>query len=391
MSAITWTFWICLGAVVYAYTLYPVALSAACRIAGAWQARNAGGDARRAAGTWPHRELPRISLLVTAFNEECHLAAKLRNIDQIDYPRDHFECIFVSDGSTDATDRILEDASQPGFHFLRLPVRQGKPTAVNLAAATARGDILILSDASTMLSPDAARKLAAHFADPRIGVVCGSITFARTEESAATEGIYWRYETMLRRMEAQISATLTASGAMYAVRRSCFRPLAPGAILDDFLVPMTARRLGYRVEYDPEARARETAATSVKAEFTRRVRLAAGSFRSLGTLTRGALSSPVVLWAFLSHKLLRWLAPVFLIGLLATSFALREKPLYGLALTLQGAFCLWALAGWAYRPRLEKVRFALVAYFLMAMNVAFLVGLARSLTGRQSVTWTRVN
>lgn len=384
-------FWICLAAILYTYALYPIALSAACRIERLRRGRKQSTKTEAQSKLSPDSNLPPVSLLVPAFNEERHLPAKLLNLDEIDYPAGRIEHVFVSDGSTDRTNRILGAVRRPGFQFHSLASRRGKPTALNFAVAHAHTDILIFSDASTIFAPDVVCRLARHFADERVGVVCGSIEFVRTKESAATEGLYWRYETALRRMEAQIGATLTASGAIYAVRRSCYRPLAPDAILDDFLTPMTARRLGYRVEYDPEAKALEAAPTSVKDEFTRRVRLAAGSFSSLGALTRGAMSNPAVLWAFLSHKVLRWLAPVFMVGLLAASLALHQKPFYGLALTAQGMFCLWALAGWAYREQLGKIRFGLAGYFLLAMNAAFLVGLGRSLTGRQQATWTRVN
>ena len=389
MNATKSIFWLALGLVCYAYILYPAALWAVCRIA-----RRAGGKraTRRRRGTpvLPF-DCPTVSLVVPAFNEEKDLPAKLSNLDEIDYRGDRTEVIFVSDGSTDGTDALLAGVCRPRFRFFRLPSRQGKPGALNRAAAAARGDILVFSDASTILAPDAVRNLARHFGDPTVGVVCGALGFSRTAESAGTEGVYWTYETALRRMEARIGATLTASGAIYAVRRACFRPLAPDTILEDFLVPMTARRLGYRVLYDPEARACDTAAATVGGEFTRRARLAAGSFRALLPLTRAALSSPAVFWAFLSHKLLRWLVPVFLLALAVTSVPLRARPVYGFALALQAAFYLWALAGLVFRARLRKVRFALVGYFLAAMNLAFLVGLARSVSGRQPVTWTRVN
>lgn len=389
MNATEWIFWICLGVIGYAYAIYPLALWVICRAARLL--RNEKGPVVQPCQLRADASdsCPPVSILVAAFNEENHLPAKLQNFDRIDYPSDKLECVVVSDGSTDGTDRILATTKRSGLKWLHLPIRQGKPTALNLAAASACGEILIFSDASTMLAQDAVRRLVGHFTNPRVGVVCGSLDFLRTDESVATEGVYWRYETALRAMEAQIGATLTASGALYALRRSAFRPLAPGVILDDFLIPMTARRLGYRVEYDPEAKAQEVAADSVRGEFMRRVRLAAGSFQSLGTLTRGAMASPAVFWSFLSHKVLRWLAPVFLIGLFAASFALRDKHFYAMALALQATFFLWALIGWAYRRQLRKVRFALVGYFLVAMNVAFLLGLARSLTGGQAVTWTR--
>jgi cellulose synthase/poly-beta-1,6-N-acetylglucosamine synthase-like glycosyltransferase len=389
MHVTKWIFWLALGLVAYAYILYPAALWIICRIA----RRAHGHDTASACQSTPAlpHNCPTVSLVVPAFNEQAHLPAKLANLDEIDYREDRMEAIFVSDGSTDGTDALLATVCRPRFRVFRLPSRQGKPSALNRAAAAAFGDILVFSDASTIFAPDAVRNLVRHFADPRVGVVCGALGFTRTAESAGTEGVYWTYETALRRMEGQIGATLTASGAIYAVRRSCFRPLAPDTILEDFLVPMTARRLGYRVLYDPEARACDTAAPTVGGEFTRRARLAAGSFRALVPLLRAALSSPAVFWAFLSHKLLRWLVPVFLVALAAAGIALRARPVYGFALALQAAFYLWALAGLVFRERLRKVRFALVGYFLVAMNLAFLVGLARSVSGRQPVTWTRVH
>ncbi|MDE3136581.1 MAG: glycosyltransferase family 2 protein [Acidobacteriota bacterium] len=389
MVATEWIFWLSVGLVGYAYILYPAILWVVCRTA-----RSTGG--KRTPGVHSGSpalpfDCPTVSLVVPAYNEEKHLAAKLANLDEVDYRKDRMETIFVSDGSTDGTDALLAAVCRPRFRVFRLPSRRGKPGALNRAAAAARGDILVFSDASTLFAADAVRKLARHFVDPTVGVVCGALGFTRTEESAGTEGVYWTYETALRRMEAGIGATLTASGAIYAVRRCCFRPIAPDTILEDFLVPMTARRLGYRVLYDPEARACDTAAPTVGGEFTRRARIAAGSFRALAPLARAALTSPAVLWAFLSHKLLRWLAPVFLLALGAASLVLRTRPVYGFALALQAAFYLWALAGLVFRDRLREVRFALVGYFLVAMNLAFLVGLARSVSGRQPVTWTRVN
>jgi cellulose synthase/poly-beta-1,6-N-acetylglucosamine synthase-like glycosyltransferase len=391
MTAAKWAFWISLGLVLYAYALYPLLLAFVCRAARC-RRRNltadlSGVSARPgAAADWPT-----VSLLVPAYNERPRLAAKLRNLEQMDYPDNRIEVIFVSDGSTDGTDQVLGAVERPRFRFYRQERRQGKPSAVNRAAAASRGEILVFSDAATLFAPDAVRRLAGHFSDPRVGAVCGALEFARSEESAATEGVYWRYETALRRMEGKLGATLTASGAIYAVRRAAFRPLEPDTILEDFLVPMTARRLGYRVVYDPAARATDTAPETVHGEFARRVRLAAGSFRALVPLARAAATSPSVLWAFVSHKLLRWLAPLFLVAIALASAALAGRPFYAVALALQAAFYLWALAGLAFRERLAKVRFALVGYFLVAMNLAFLMGLGRLVAGRQPVAWTRVD
>lgn len=195
---------------------------------------------------------------------------------------------------------------------------------------------------------------------------------------------------MLRLMEARLGATLTASGAICAFRREAYTPLDPGTIIEDFLVPINARKRGYRVLYDPEAVATEFAAASVRDEFTRRVRLAVGSFRSLGKLIGPALSGFTGV-AFLSHKLLRWLLPFLLIGLFLSNAFLLRLPLYRFVFIGQVIFCVWACAGFLFRYRMQRVRFALMGYFLLAMNVAFLVGFFRFLTGREETTWQRVN
>ncbi|HEV2386270.1 MAG TPA: glycosyltransferase family 2 protein [Candidatus Acidoferrales bacterium] len=386
MTLAEWLFWISFGCIAYTYALYPAALAAACAFQRLWRRPGGRPSTSRFASAWPT-----ISLVIPAFNEEKHLAAKLRNLAELDYPSDSLEIIFVSDGSTDATDLLISRAELPGLRYLRIASRQGKPTALNAGVAAAGNEILVFSDAATLFACDAIEKLARHFADPRVGVVCGTVEFAPTPDGPHTEGLYWQYERWMREREARIGAATTASGAIYAVRRAAYRPLPADAILDDLLVPMTARKLGYRIEQEPEARALEPAAATLHGEFARRARLAAGGFRSLRQLGACATASPSVFWAFFSHKLLRWLSPVFLLALLGTSLALRGQPIYRFALAGQLAFYLWALAGMTFRERLGGVRFALVGYFVMAMNAALLVGLARALAGRQPVTWIRVN
>jgi cellulose synthase/poly-beta-1,6-N-acetylglucosamine synthase-like glycosyltransferase len=202
--------------------------------------------------------------------------------------------------------------------------------------------------------------------------------------------VYWKYESMLRLMEARLGATLTASGAIYALRRTCYQPLPPASIIEDFLIPMNARMQGYRVIYDPEAVATEFAAATVAAEFTRRVRLAVGSFYALRDLLRIPMRGFTML-AFISHKLLRWLVPFFLIAMLVSNTLLFNRPYYGVMLVGQAFFYVWASLGFLFRKQMQGVRFALVGYFLLAMNLAFLVGFFRYLAGRQEVTWQRVN
>jgi cellulose synthase/poly-beta-1,6-N-acetylglucosamine synthase-like glycosyltransferase len=379
-------FWISLFLVVYTYALYPLLLF------GAYALAQAGRDGRYLLTRRDRRKrgldasrLPRVSLVVPAHNEEAHLEAKLGSIRAFDYPSDRLEVVFVSDGSTDGTNAILEATRDPGIQTILLPDRGGKARALNRGVQASHGEILVLTDASTLFAPSAVRRLARHFEDPRVGVACGRLSFEAGEESRKTEGVYWSYESLLRAMEGRLGATLTASGAIYAVRREAFRELPPDVILDDFVVPMTARGLGYRVVYDPEAVATDFAAASVAAEYDRRVRLALGSYRALARFARVPLD-PVTLWAFISHKLLRWLLPFLMLTLLLSSGALARIPLYGMAFVAQLVFYLWAFAGFLLREHTHS-RAALVPYYLTAIHLAFLVGFVRYLKGGADGTW----
>jgi biofilm PGA synthesis N-glycosyltransferase PgaC len=370
-------FWACFLLVAYTYVLYAVLLFLASSIA------RLGRGARTATETAP---LPAVSLIIPAHNEERHLPAKLVNLAALQYPKDRLEILFVSDGSTDATNEILQRAAGGNMTSLVLPTRGGKSNALNQAVGRVRNDILVFSDAATLFAPDAVSKLVRHFADPRVGVVCGALQFQGSAESRQTEGLYWRYESLLRLMESRIGVTLTASGAIYAIRRACFVPLSTDTLVEDLVIPMTARRLGFRVLYDPEARGTDFAASTVAGEFARRVRIATGSFRALGGLLRGPLD-PVTAFAFVSHKLLRWTLPFLLIGMLVTSAALLDSLLYRALFVLQVLFYGWGLVGYLFRQRIQGIRFALVAYYLLAIHLAFLVGFVRYLSGRREIQW----
>jgi cellulose synthase/poly-beta-1,6-N-acetylglucosamine synthase-like glycosyltransferase len=389
--AAQYLFWPCLVLVCYTYVIYPLALFV---IASSTQlARDLRYLARRRnrrASSPSLDGLAPVSLIVAAYNEQEGLPRKIANLRQLDYPREKLEVIFVSDGSTDHTNDILGTVEETNTHTIVLPERKGKAHALNCAAQAARHDILVFSDATTLFEPSAVKNLVRHFSDPAVGVVCGSLQFQGSRESELTEGVYWGYESMLRLMEGRIGATLTASGAIYALRRCCYPGLSADTWIEDFVIPMTARKLGYKVVYEPEAVATEFAAPSVEGEFKRRVRIAVGSFRALGKLSRIPLDG-ITLWAFVSHKVLRWILPFLLIGLLVSNCILWNRPLYSFALVGQLLFYLWAAVGFALRNRTHRVRYALLGYFLVAMNVAFLVGFVRTFVGRQEVTWQRVN
>jgi len=383
-------FWFSLGLVGYTYFAYPVVLFfcyCLAQLRSDWQ--YLFDRQNRRVPVLEESEVPSVSLLIPAFNEEATLLQKIRNLREMDYPPEKVQIVFVSDGSTDRTNEILKAVTDPNIEAIFLPHRSGKAVALNQAVLRARHEILAFSDASTLFASDTLRKLSRHFSDGRVGAVCGALRFQASAESQQTEGVYWKYESMIRLMETRLGATLTASGAAYAMRRNAYIPLAPGTVLDDFVIPMNARKAGYRVLYDPEAIATDYAPESIKGEFTRRVRLATGSFASLMFLLlvpMGAFGR----FAFISHKLLRWILPLILCSLLVSNIALLRYPGYVLFGVLQLFFYAWAGFGFLFRERIQNVRFALLAYFLLVMNVAFLVGMFRCLTKREEGAWQRV-
>jgi cellulose synthase/poly-beta-1,6-N-acetylglucosamine synthase-like glycosyltransferase len=250
--------------------------------------------------------------------------------------------------------------------------------------------ILVFSDASTLFAPGVIQKLVRHFSQSKVGAVCGSVQLIGSSESRQTEGVYWKYESMLRMMEGRLGATLNASGAIYALRRSCYKALEPGDIIDDFLIPLNARKMGYRVLYDPEAIATEFSADSVKGEFSRRVRLAVGSFRALPRIYGLRLVNFMGL-ALMSHKLLRWVLPFLMIGAFVSNIVMLHQPLYRTLFISQVVFYLWAGLGFLFRQKMQRTRFALFGYFMVTIHVAFLVGFWRYLWGQNNSTWQRAN
>jgi cellulose synthase/poly-beta-1,6-N-acetylglucosamine synthase-like glycosyltransferase len=383
-------FWFCLIAMVYTYFVYPILLFSGYVVVQVWRdLKFLWGRSDRRARTLSPEHVPSVSIIVPAYNEEARLPDKIVNLREITSGSDKYEILFISDGSTDGTNSILSELRDSNMRALLLPTRQGKPNALNHGVAAAHNEVLIFSDAATLFDSLALQNLVRHFSDPKVGVVCGSLRFEGSTESKQTEGVYWRYEGMLRLMEARLGSTLTASGAIYALRRQCYPVLSSDTLIEDFVIPMHARKLGYRVLYDPEVVATEFAAASVKDEFTRRVRLATGSFRALGELAHINLDLVTCL-AFVSHKVLRWIMPFLQVGLLVGGALMLNRPVYRHILAIQLVFYLWAAAGWLFRHRLQGVRYALVGYFLVAMHAAFLVGFLRFVLGRGGATWQRV-
>lgn len=334
---------------------------------------------------------PTLSFIVPALNEEAVIAAKLENLLGLDYPPALREIIIIADGSTDRTVEIVQAYADRGIKLLFQPERRGKIAAMNRAVPEAQGEILIFSDANTFMEPGSIRALVRNFADPQVACVSGE---KRIRPAAAVqaqgESAYWRYESALKRADSQVSTTIGALGEFFAIRRTLYRPLEEDSIIEDFVLSMRLVMEGWRVVYEPAAVTWEEASPTLRGEWTRRVRMAAGGFQVMRRLC-GLLSPRYGLIAFqyFSHKVLRWLAPLFMLLALGTAAALTPWPFY--------RFCFWgqigfyALAGLGGLLEIVGVRFKWlrIPFYFCFTNAAVLWGLVRYLSRKQTVLWAR--
>lgn len=371
-------FWCCIGGIVYAYAGYPVIMYLLSRAFG------------HEPTPPPERTpLPSIAVLIAAHNEAEVLDERIRNALALEYPRDQLEIIIASDGSDDATAAICA-RYQSAIRFLDFPARRGKAATLNAAVELIEADIIALSDANTHMDPASLRHLASWFADESVGAVCGRLILTDPATGKNTDSAYWRYESFLKGCEGRLSGLLGANGALYAIRRHLFTPLRPGTIVDDFVIPLAAKlQTGCRIVYDTRAIAREVTAASLRSEFARRVRIGIGGWQAMHQLW--PLVHPRHGWTaftFCSHKILRWVCPFLMLGALATSAAMIERPLYQAALMVQAAFYGIGI-GAAIAPPLESLRRMRLCSMFASMNLALLIGFLRWVRGNSSGVWRR--
>jgi cellulose synthase/poly-beta-1,6-N-acetylglucosamine synthase-like glycosyltransferase len=256
----------------------------------------------------------------------------------------------------------------------------------------AAGHILVFTDANTFLEPQALRMLVRPFADPRVGAVCGELRLQAPDGSLQSEGAYWRYETILKTLENRFNCVLGANGGNYAVRRSLFPSIPPNTIIEDFVIPLKIRGLGYRTPFEPKAIAIEKNPVDPGAEFRRRCRIGAGNAQSISMI--GHLLSPrhgMLAFALWSHKILRWLVPYALAIAIFANMALLDRPLFAVILVLQLLFYAAAGVGWVRQARSKAPSLFGIPYMFVVLNVALAVGYVRFALGRYGVQWDRTS
>lgn len=337
---------------------------------------------------------PKVSVVIAAHNEIASIKQKTANLLSLDYPADQLEILVGSDGSTDGTLECLQDMSESRVHLFVFPRRQGKPAVLNKLVPEASGEIVVLADVRQQFDPQLLRILVQPFADPHVGAVSGELILRWNPDiTAVGEGVgaYWRYEKFIRSRESRIDSTVGATGAVYAIRKSLFEPIAEDTILDDVLIPLRIVRRGYRVLFEPRARAYDTLPATTREEFTRKVRTLAGNFQLF--IRERWLLTPVrnrLWWQTISHKVLRLFMPALQIALFATNVALAwDARFYQLALVGQLLFYGGASIGWALHYTHRKFWPVTFPFTFCLLSWATVVGFLRWITGHQAVRWEK--
>lgn len=376
MKALEIVFWALIGSALYALFLYPFLTLVISRF---WR-RHFVRQAIR----------PPVSLIISAFNEEAAIGAKLENSLALDYPRHRMEIIVASDGSTDRTDDIVRAFAERGVRLLRCEGGMGKSAVLNLAAGAATGEILVFSDATGIWHRDAVAEMVSHFADPRVGCVSGRVGY-RYDASPASRGFgaYQRYVLALRRAEAAFGSGFNASGSIHSVRRSVFRPGPPDTFMD-MVDPLHAAMQGFRTTFAENAISMEESRGRVADEFHARLRIALRSWRFFAyALPRlPILRSPAYCVQVISHKFLRWLVGPSLPLILALNVALLgHRPIYRSLLLGQTLYYGLTLVGLLQGRRSVRLPGLATLVFFNATNVAYLISLLRYLRGERMKRW----
>ncbi len=331
--------------------------------------------------------IPSVSILIAARNEEANLPSKLLNLQELHYPAELLQIVIASDGSDDGTPELLL-RSQPFVTPVILQQSGGKAGALNAAVVASTGEILVFLDCRQTVDPDAIQQLVQCFADSTVGAVSGELLLEAAVGTAAGSalGIYWKIEKVVRRLESASGSVVGVTGAIYAIRRELYKPIPPGTTLDDVFVPMHVARAGYRVIFQSSAIARDRIFSEGGKEFSRKVRTLTGNYQLLSLAPWILSPANPLLFRFISHKLLRLLVPVFLVGMLVAS-ALIGGSFYKFVFALQIVFYLFAVLG-VFLPSTTKYKPIAIANTFVMLNTAAALAFYNFLMGRNRV-WVR--
>src|SRR5450755_613017 len=339
---------------------------------------------------------PEITLVVAVYNEADFIERKIRNSLDLDYPAGKLRWIFITDGSTDSCPGIIGKYNQ--IFLLHQPERKGKVAAMNRAIRFVKTPYVIFSDANTLLNPACIREIVRHYADPRVGGVAGEKKIFSKEKdmaAAAGEGIYWKYESFLKKLDSEFYSVVGAAGELFSVKTVLFHEAAEDTIIEDFVQSLQICMDGYVIRYEPKAYALETASASMMEEQKRKIRIAAGAFQAMGILKRlfNVFRYPVLSFQFISHRILRWtLCPICLfICFISNAFLVYQGAgrFYEVVFLFQIVFYALALTGWLLASRNLKVKAFYIPYYFLFMNLSVFLGFYRFIRKKQTAVWEK--
>jgi len=343
---------------------------------------------------------PQVCLFVTAFNEKDYIEQKVANSFALDYPKEKIQYIWVTDGSDDGTPGLLKE--YPELEVFHEPERKGKMNAMNRGMQFVKAPIVIFSDTNTVLGVNSIREIVKEFSKPEVGCVAGEKRIIeRHAESAAGagEGLYWKLESWIKKMDSDLNSAVGAVGELFAIRTELFEKVEIDTLLDDFIISLKIAQKGYKIAYSPEAYAQETASLNVNEELKRKVRIAAGGVQTIFRL-KGLLNFfkyGLLTWQYISHKVLRWtitplsLFVLYFVNLLIVYGNRSWAPdnFFSIFFYVQN-FCYYvALAGWYFENRKIRSKLFFAPYYFVMINYAAILGIFRYFKGKQSVNWEK--
>ena len=383
-------FWLCLFIVFYTYLGYGILLYLIIRLK-----RMVKGKPQKTAMPTDD-ELPTMTLMICAYNEQDIVAEKMQNTRALDYPKDKFRVMWVTDGTTDNTNELLK--AYPEVDIVFSPERRGKSAALKHGLRELKTRYVAFTDANTMLNAGALKEIARQFMDPTVGCVSGEkrvIAKKDGDMAAKGEGLYWKYESTLKRWDSELYSTMGAAGELYAMDPTLVKEVPDEALLDDFMMSMYVVQAGKRIAYAPDAYAQEYGSANIFEESKRKRRIAAGGLQSIWWLRSmlNPLHQPLVTFQYVSHRVLRWsITPVAMIILLAVNIILALMGaglFYNIFLILQLLFYLMALIGWISNRYGHRNKILYTIYYFVFMNINVFRGMVYLRTHGKSGAWEK--
>ncbi len=380
-------FWLCLFIIFYTYIGYGILLFIIVKILRVFRKKKTFNN---------NYNLPTVTLVVAAYNEAYCIEEKITNTLALEYPAEKVQYIFITDGSTDETPEII--SKYGAIQLMHQSERSGKIVAVHRAMLEVKTDVVVFTDANTLLNTKALLNICRHFQDSTVGAVAGEkrVQIDDSGDATAGEGFYWKYESKLKAWDSELFSVVGAAGELFSVKTSLYIPVPIDTLLDDFMISMLIAEKGYRIVYEPDAYATENASANTTEELKRKIRIAAGGIQSFLRLSAllNPLRHPILSFQYLSHRILRWtITPFLMIFCFLLNWyiviALNGDVKYYIVLAGQVLFYGFAILGWMMQSRSIKIKLFFIPYYFCMMNYAVFAGIKRYLSSNQSVLWEK--